>query len=173
VLCPRKKSLSLSGRQNNCHPKYVAARGWRRNCFGSTKVIKLGLGAVCFSERVCILGSPPVVTQTLEDHATHSNLWEEEMHKDPVTLCIEINVLGSKKEEKKTNRKRRRQGKYTHVNKQQKHQESPACTHSYQCLVGWTEGEDTRSLQVLVLTFLAMHPDFSVFLLVKSPVPTH
>lgn len=70
LLCPPQESLSLNGRQSNCHPKYAAAHGWRRNRFDGMKVIKLGLGLVCFSERGCILGSPSVVTQTQEDHAS-------------------------------------------------------------------------------------------------------
>lgn len=99
VLCPPWKPFSLNGRQNNCHRKNVAAHGWGRNHIGRVKVIKLGLGVVYFSERGCTLDSPSVGTQTQEDHGTHSNLWEEEMHFK--TLCIERKMIWAERRKKK------------------------------------------------------------------------
>lgn len=115
MLCPPQESLSLNGRQSNCHSKYAAAHGWRRNRFGNIKVMKLGLGVVCFSERGCILGSSPAVTKPQKDHVTYSNL-REELHFKTLFLYALREKFFGQKEEKNPNRIRGRQGKYTQAN---------------------------------------------------------
>lgn len=165
MLCPPQESVNLNSRLSNCQPKCVAACGWKRNHFDSIKVIKLSSAVVCFSES--ILGCPAVVTQTQEDHATHSNLREEVDFKTLLIYTLRDKCFGQKRKNPTTNNTiRGRQAKYTQINQRQILKESPLCAHTFQWLVapvaGWAEGEGTRSLQVLVFKgniCLAIYPD--------------